>query len=166
MAPLIETLGLEFGGTRTGNLVMASRIATIIAAAAVRSWVENGCAPDQWLVSVRDPHIARAVAAMRDAPGEPWTVETLARVARASRTVFAERFRELVGDSPSRYLATVRMEQAIELLRDTDASIGEVAHRLGYGSDVAFSRAFRRHTGVNPAAWRRGSGVRMPALSA
>ena len=170
MGPLIETLGLEFGGMRAGNGVMASRIATIIASAAVRSWVENGCAPDQWLVSVRDPHIARAVAAMREAPGEPWTVETLARVASASRTVFAERFRELVGDSPSRYLTAVRMEQATDLLRQTGLSIGDVAHRLGYGSDVAFSRAFRRHTGVSPAIWRRGADAVVvapaPALSA
>lgn len=172
MGPLIQTLGLEFGGMRAGNCLMASRIATIIATAAVRSWVENGCASDQWLVSVRDPHIARAVAAMREAPGEPWTVDRLARVASASRTVFAERFRELVGDSPSRYLATVRVEQAAELLRVEGLSVGEVAHRLGYGSDVAFSRAFRRVTGVSPAAWRRGEAARStaaapaPALSA
>lgn len=168
MGPLIQTLGLEFGGMRAGNCLMAGRIASIIATAAVRSWVENGCASDQWLVRVRDPHIARAVAAMREAPGEPWTVDRLARVASASRTVFAERFRELVGDSPSRYLATVRVEQAAELLRDDGLSIGEVAHRLGYGSDVAFSRAFRRVTGVSPAAWRRGGATTAaaPALSA
>ncbi|MEN0083695.1 MAG: AraC family transcriptional regulator [Leifsonia sp.] len=155
MGPLIQTLGIEFGRMRTGNCLMASRIATIIASAAVRSWVENGCAPDQWLVSVRDPHIARAVAAMREAPGEPWTVERLARVASASRTVFAERFRELVGDSPNRYLTTVRMEHAARLLRDGRLSVADVASRLGYSSDVAFSRAFRRHTGESPATWRR-----------
>lgn len=155
MGPLIQTLGIEFGRMRTGNCLMASRIATIIASAAVRSWVENGCAPDQWLVSVRDPHIARAVAAMREAPGEPWTVERLARIASASRTVFAERFRELVGDSPNRYLTTVRMEHAARLLRDGRLSVADVASRLGYSSDVAFSRAFRRHTGESPAMWRR-----------
>lgn len=157
MGPLIQTLGIEFGRMRTGNCVMASRIATIIASAAVRSWVENGCAPDQWLVSVRDPHIARAVAAMREAPGEQWTVERLARVASASRTVFAERFRELVGDSPNRYLTAVRMEHAAQLLRDGRLSVADVAARLGYSSDVAFSRAFRRHTGESPAMWRRAT---------
>jgi AraC-like DNA-binding protein len=166
MGPLIETLGQEFGGMRAGNAVMASRIATVIASAAVRSWVENGCAPDDWLVSVRDPHIARAVAAMREAPGEPWTVDSLARVARASRTVFAERFHELVGDSPSRYLAGLRMEQAKDLLREGRLSVGEVALRLGYGSDVAFSRAFRRHTGMSPATWRRESVARASLLTA
>lgn len=166
MGPLIETLGLEFGGMRAGNCLMASRIATIIASAAVRSWVESGCAPDQWLVSVHDPHIARAVAAMREAPGEPWTLERLARVASASRTVFAERFRELVGDSPNRYLTSLRMEQAKELLRDHRLSVSDVALQLGYGSDVAFSRAFRRHTGASPATWRREAGAGVAALSA
>jgi len=164
MGPLVDTLGLEFGGMRTGNCLMASRIATVIASAAVRSWVESGCAPDQWLVSVRDPHIARAVAAMREAPGESWTVDRLARVARASRTVFAERFRELVGDSPNRYLTAVRMEHAMLLLRDRRLSVADVAARLGYSSDAAFSRAFRRHTGESPAAWRReGAGPRRSA---
>jgi len=163
LASLIESLTQEFGGMRPGTGLMASRIATVIASAAVRSWAENGCAPDQWLVSVRDPHIARAVAAMRDAPGNPWTVDSLARVARASRTVFAERFRELVGDSPTRYLTALRMEQAKELLQGDRLSIGEVASRLGYGSDVAFSRAFRRHTGATPASWRRAAFATVPS---
>lgn len=163
LASLIESLTQEFGGMRPGTGLMASRIATVIASAAVRSWVENGCAPDQWLVSVRDPHIARAVAAMRDAPGNPWTVDSLARVARASRTVFAERFRELVGDSPTRYLTALRMEQAKDLLQGDRLSIGEVASRLGYGSDVAFSRAFRRHTGATPASWRRAAFATVPS---
>jgi AraC-like DNA-binding protein len=167
MGPLIQTLGLEFGRMRTGNCLMASRIATVIASAAVRAWVESGCAPDQWLISVKDPHIARAVAAMREAPGEPWTVERLARVASASRTVFAERFRELVGDSPNRYLTTVRMEHAARLLRDGRLSVADVASRLGYSSDVAFSRAFRRHTGESPATWRReAAAATATALSA
>jgi len=163
LASLIESLTQEFRGMRPGTGLMASRIATVIASAAVRSWAENGCAPDQWLVSVRDPHIARAVAAMRDAPGNPWTVDSLARVARASRTVFAERFRELVGDSPTRYLTALRMEQAKELLQGDRLSIGEVASRLGYGSDVAFSRAFRRHTGATPASWRRAAFATVPS---
>jgi len=159
MGPLIETLSHEYGGMRAGTCVMASRIATIIASAAVRAWAENGCAPDQWLVRVSDPHIARALAAMQQSPGEQWTVDRLAHVASASRTVFAERFREVVGDSPSRYLTGLRMDQAKQLLGDGRLSVGEVALRLGYGSDVAFSRAFRRHTGTSPATWRRESAM-------
>ncbi|WP_431277938.1 helix-turn-helix domain-containing protein [Leifsonia poae] len=159
LASLIEGLSQEFGGSRSGATVMASRIATVIASAAVRSWVENGCAPDQWLVSVSDPHIARAIAAMTDDPGNPWTVESLARVARASRSVFAERFRALVGDSPTRFLTTLRMEQAKQLLRVEQVSVAEAAQRLGYGSDAAFSRAFRRYAGTSPATWRRADAV-------
>ncbi|MFF1573480.1 helix-turn-helix domain-containing protein [Leifsonia sp. NPDC058292] len=123
--------------------------------AAVRSWAENSGALETWLIGQRDPHIARAIEAMRSAPGDAWTIESLAQVARSSRSVFAERFRELVGESPSRYLTALRMEQAERLLGDERLSIAEAAHRLGYGSDAAFSRAFRRHAGESPASWRR-----------
>jgi AraC-like DNA-binding protein len=155
MASLIDGLAREFADVRAGTSVMSSRIATIVAAAAVRSWVENGCAPDQWLVTVRDPYIARAIAAMRDDPGSPWTVESLARVARASRSAFAERFHALVGVSPARYLTGIRMEQAKDLLVRDGLNVAETALRLGYGSEAAFSRAFRRHAGSSPATWRR-----------
>jgi AraC-like DNA-binding protein len=157
LASLVDGLAKEFGQERPGTQVMRSRIATIIASAAVRAWVENGCTPDQWLVTVRDPHIARAISAMQSDPGGPWTVESLARIARASRSVFTERFRMLVGDSPARYLTQLRMEQGKDLLDREHLSVAEAAHRLGYGSDAAFSRAFRRHVGASPAAWRQQS---------
>jgi AraC-like DNA-binding protein len=156
---LVDTLAREFGDARPGSLVMRSRIATIIASAAVRAWVENGCAPDQWLVTVRDPHIARAIAAMQRDPGNPWTVESLARIARASRSVFTERFRTLVGDSPARYLTQLRMEHGKQLLDREQLSVAEAAGKLGYGSEAAFSRAFRRYVGASPTAWRKQTTV-------
>jgi AraC-like DNA-binding protein len=159
LGSLVDGLAREFGESRPGSLVMRSRIATIIASAAVRAWVENGCAPEQWLVTVRDPHIARAIAAMRSDPGNPWTVESLARIASASRSVFTERFRVLVGDSPTRYLTQLRMEQGKQLLDREQLSVAEAAVRLGYGSEAAFSRAFRRHVGASPGAWRRQTTV-------
>lgn len=159
LGSLVDGLTREFGEARPGTLVMRSRIATIIASAAVRAWVENGCAPEQWLVTVQDPHIARAIAAMQNDPGNSWTVESLARIARASRSVFTERFRMLVGDSPARYLTQLRMEQGKELLNKEQLSVAEAAQRLGYGSEAAFSRAFRRHIGASPAAWRKQSAI-------
>ncbi|WP_308465695.1 AraC family transcriptional regulator [Rathayibacter soli] len=161
IASLADGLSREFGEVRPGMAVMGSRIATIIASAAVRAWVENGCAPDQWLVSVQDPYIARAIAAMHSNPGERWTVASLAGIARTSRSVFAERFRMLVGDSPARYLASLRMERGKELLSRDHVSVAEAALRLGYGSEAAFSRAFRRHSGASPAAWRRQSAAQL-----
>jgi AraC-like DNA-binding protein len=159
LGSLADGLAREFGEARPGSLVIRSRIATIIASAAVRAWVENGCAPDQWLVTVRDPHIARAIAAMRSDPGNPWTVESLARIASASRSVFTERFRMLVGDSPARYLTQLRMEQGKQLLDREQLSVAEAAGMLGYGSEAAFSRAFRRYVGASPGAWRKQTTV-------
>jgi AraC-like DNA-binding protein len=159
LSTLVDSLAREFGEARPGSLVMRSRIATIIASAAVRAWVENGCAPDQWLVTVRDPHIARAIAAMQSEPGNPWTVESLARIARASRSVFTERFRTLVGDSPTHYLTQLRMEHGKQLLDREQLSVAEAAGKLGYGSEAAFSRAFRRYVGASPAAWRKQTTV-------
>ncbi|WP_354567432.1 AraC family transcriptional regulator [Glaciihabitans sp. UYNi722] len=155
LASLMEGLASEYSGMRAGASVIGSRLATIIASAAVRAWVEDGSAPDHWLVAVEDPHIARAIAAMNDDPGSPWTVESLAHIARASRSAFAERFHEVVGDPPARYLARIRMDRAKELLRREQLSVAETALRLGYGSEAAFSRAFRRYTGASPALWRR-----------
>lgn len=159
LGSLVDGLAREFGEARPGTVVMRSRIATIIASAALRAWVENGCAPEQWLVTVRDPHIARAIAAMRSDPGNPWTVESLARIARASRSVFTERFRVLVGDSPTRYLTQLRMEHGKQLLDREQLSVAEAAGLLGYGSEAAFSRAFRRYVGASPSAWRKQTTV-------
>jgi len=154
IAALIEGMAGEACGDRPGSRSVISQLANIVAAAAIRNWVESGCGSlPQLSVPLRDTDVARALDAIHDDPGSPWTVEALARVALASRSAFAKRFRDAVGDSPARYLARVRMEHAKRLLADR-ASVAEVAVRLGYGSEAAFSRAFRRHAGVPPTQWR------------
>ncbi|WP_430335339.1 helix-turn-helix domain-containing protein [Rhodococcus sp. ACT016] len=143
----------EAGGHPHG--VLRDRVATLIASIAVSSWHARGCAPSRWLLRVDDPGLARAVAAIHAEPGREWTVESLARVALASRSGFAARFRAATGQPPGRYLSAVRIEQAQRMLARKDVSVAAVAHRLGYGSDTAFGRAFRRHTGVTPSEWQR-----------
>lgn len=146
----------EAGTDRPGSSSVVSRLANVVATAAIRTWIESGCGDaDLLTVAVRDSDVARAVAAIHRDPGEPWTVESLARVALASRSMFAERFREATGESPVRYLARVRMEHAKRMLQEPTASVANIATSLGYGSDAAFSRAFRRFEGVAPTAWRR-----------
>ncbi|QIS12400.1 helix-turn-helix domain-containing protein [Nocardia arthritidis] len=135
--------------------VVGNRIVTLLASIAVSSWHARGCAPHQWLMQVNDPDLAKAVAAIRGAPGREWTVEELARIALASRTSFAARFRTATGQTPGRYLASVRIEHAKRQLASSDLSIGAIGHRLGYGSQTAFGRAFRRHTGLTPTQWRQ-----------
>ncbi|MGE0718973.1 MAG: AraC family transcriptional regulator [Alphaproteobacteria bacterium] len=110
-----------------------------------------------WLAGLRDPQVGRALALLHALPDRPWTVDELAGEARMSRAAFARRFAELIGQSPIQYLAGWRMLLARRLLRDGTMGVGEVAGRVGYESEAAFNRAFRRHVGSPPAAWREAS---------
>ncbi|MCS5732370.1 AraC family transcriptional regulator [Herbiconiux daphne] len=156
VAALLDGMRDEQSAGRPGSAMVVTGLANVVAAAAIRTWIEQGCAANSsnWLISLRDPHIALALEAMHSAPSEPWTVAGLARVAQSSRSIFAERFRETVGDPPLKYLARLRMERAKELLGRDGLSVSQTAATLGYGSDVAFSRAFRRFAGASPTAWR------------
>lgn len=156
-ASLLETMHREASSDRAGSGSVVDRLADVVASAAVRNWLERGCGrAREWLASARDPHLGRALEAIHDDPGSPWTVASLARLARASRSQFAEQFRHAVGDTPARYLTRVRMERAERMLR-AGASVTDIAYQLGYESDAGFSRAFRRHAGVSPSLWRRGA---------
>lgn len=135
--------------------VQGDRVATLIAAMAVEAWHTRGCAPKRWLLRANEPGIARAVAAMHAEPGRDWTVEALAKVALASRSGFAARFQAVTGLTPGRYLTKLRVDRAQRFLIDHDTSVATVARRLGYSSETAFGRAFRRHTGRTPSQWRR-----------
>lgn len=158
-ASLLETMHREAASDRAGSGSVIERLADVVASAAVRIWLEQGCGnAREWLAAVRDPHLGRAIDAIHDNPGSPWTVESLARLARASRSQFAEQFRDAVGDTPARYLTRVRMERAERMLR-AGVSVTDIAYQLGYESDAGFSRAFRRHAGVTPSLWRRTGAV-------
>jgi AraC-like DNA-binding protein len=105
----------------------------------------------------RDRRIARALQRMRDDPAERWTVAALAKTAGLSRAAFARRFLSEVGVPPLRYLADLRMRRAAELLAEGDEPLASVAAAVGYDSEFAFSRAFKRHTGEAPGVFRRRS---------
>lgn len=134
--------------------VICTQIATTVMSVAIRAWAERGCAPENWLLRSHDPLLARALDAMHADPARGWTLPDLARVATMSRTVFAERFREVVGTSPAQYLTEVRVHLAKEHL-GSGRSVGETSRLLGYSSEDGFSRAFRRHTGSTPTGWLR-----------
>lgn len=102
-----------------------------------------------------DPRLARALAALRRRLGAPWTVAALARIAGMSRAAFARLFTRTLGAPPLRHLATMRMREAQRLLLVTDEGLAAIAGHLGYASEFAFSRAFKRHVGVAPAIHRR-----------
>lgn len=117
-----------------------------------------------WLAGLRDVHVGRALAVMHAEPSHPWSVEELAKKSGISRSALADRFSSLIGESPMQYLATWRMHLARHLLRESTLGIGEIAARVGYESEAAFNRAFRRLVGTPPASWRRGRDI--PAAAA
>jgi len=109
-----------------------------------------------WLAGLRDPGVSRALALMHGDVGHPWSVEELAKQAGLSRSSLAERFTRLIGVSPMHYLMDWRLQAAGQMLRESSEPLVRIAERVGYESEAAFSRAFRKKFGQAPAAWRRG----------
>jgi AraC-like DNA-binding protein len=109
---------------------------------------------DGWLAGLRDPSVCRALALLHADPARPWTIEALARASGTSRAVLAVRFAERVGCPPMQYLMRWRMQCASRRLDEPGARVSAIAHAVGYESEAAFCRAFKKATGVSPAAWR------------
>lgn len=107
-----------------------------------------------WLAGLRDPAVGRALSLLHERPANPWTLEELARAAGASRSVLADRFTHLVGHPPMQYLTRWRMQLAARLLADGTRKVSAVGLDVGYASEAAFSRSFKRIAGMSPAAWR------------
>jgi AraC-like DNA-binding protein len=153
---MVAAMGAEARSLRPGSATLMTRLADILVVHAVRWWLDHGSEEcTGWLKALRDPQVGRAVAAIHRRPQEAWTVASLAKAVHMSRSVFSERFSELVGTSPMQYLTRWRMHLAERWLREDRLSISEVAARLGYESGPSFSRAFKRHRGVPPGEARR-----------
>jgi AraC-like DNA-binding protein len=148
----------ESGAARPGGENILSRLSELIFVEMIREYLET-LPPAQtgWLAGLRDQVVGQALSAMHTEPSTDWTVEGLARLVGVSRSVFAERFTEMVGQPPMQYLSLWRMQLASRLLAD-GGHVAEVATAVGYESDAAFSRAFKKLVGRAPAAWRREAG--------
>lgn len=155
LAGLAASLAPADGCHRNGpaDRLICSRIVTTVLTAAVRRWAE-GKAPSDWIVRAGDPALDRVLEAVQHDLARAWTVEDLAAVGMLSRSAFSARFRAAMGTSPAQYVTHARIRAAMSMLRRDGLSVEETARRLGYGSGDAFGRAFRRHTGAAPAAWR------------
>jgi AraC-like DNA-binding protein len=152
---LLDAMADEVRRRRVGAATVTTRLADVVIARVIRAWVESHRdATGGWLAAIRDPHIGRALAEIHRRPGAPWSVESLADVAGSSRSMFSERFAALVGMPPARYLARWRMHLASVWLRRDGITVAEAAVRLGYESEAAFSRAFKRFAGVPPSSLR------------
>lgn len=148
----------ELAEGRLASSNIMTRLSELLLTEAVRQYSSN-LANDEcgWLNGLKDPHVGRALALMHHKLGEHWSVETLASEVALSRSAFVERFTSLVGMSPIRYLTVWRLRAARLNLRETTKTIAQLAHSVGYQSEEAFSRAFKREFGVSPARWREQS---------
>jgi AraC-like DNA-binding protein len=138
-----------------GNLAVLSRLSELLFMEVLRwqlTYISDG--HSGWLAGLKDDHVGRALALLHGDPARAWTVEDLATSAGISRAALAKKFADLVGETPMQYLTGWRMHLARRLLRDSNTGIAELAARVGYESEAAFSRAFRRAVGMPPATWR------------
>jgi AraC-like DNA-binding protein len=164
IASTVRLITAEARHLRPGGEGVITRLADVLVIQAIRHWIDSDpAARTGWLDAMRDPQIGRAIALMHHDPAQPWTIAALAGEVAMSRSAFAARFTALVGEPPLQYLTRWRMQVAMTLLEDPASSIGDVALQLGYRSEAAFSRAYKRFTGMSPGAVRRR---RLPASAA
>jgi len=153
---ILDAMKREICSGRIGFAGILARLAEVAAAMITRGWIECGCESASGLVAaLRDPRLARAILALHRSPGKEWTVAELAAESHVSRSVFAQRFQATLGVPPLRYATELKMRLANQWLTQDRLSIDAVAHRLGYTSQAAFSRAFKRISGQSPGATRR-----------
>ena len=148
----------EVASGRPGSGTVLAKLSELLFVEAVRSYAE--ALPEGqtgWLAGLRDPHVGRALALMHRDITRRWTVDDLGREVGLSRSALADRFIRLIGVPPMHYLASWRMQVATQKLRNTNASLAQVAEVVGYDSEAAFSRAFKRAIGAAPATWRRSN---------
>jgi AraC-like DNA-binding protein len=154
----LDLIGAESRRPQPGSDVVTARLADVLVVQAVRTWLASA-APDRGGVAgLRDPVLGRALSAFHADPAQPWSLESLARAAGLSRSAFAARFTDLMGETPMSYVTAWRMDLAARLVQERSLPLSRVAQRVGYRSEAAFNRAFRRAHGLTPGAFaRRGS---------
>ncbi|MGK9050776.1 cupin domain-containing protein [Neorhizobium petrolearium] len=154
---LLDAMAREVEMDRVGAGGILARLADVLTATLIRTWVEHGCGDTTgWIAAVRNPDVGRVLAAIHLEPDRDWSVAALARIMGVSRSGFAERFLRVVGETPARYVARVRMHQARQWLKD-GMRVSVVAERLGYDAEASFSRAFKRIIGAPPSQFRKKS---------
>ncbi len=141
---------------RMGGACMLGRISELMFVDVVRQYLESlPLDRTNWLAGLRDPHIGRALTALHRDPSRAWDLQSLAQEAAQSRTAFAEKFTQFVGQPPMQYLTSWRMQLAANYLRTGTDSVAVIGNRIGYDSEAAFSRAFKKIVGVPPSEWRK-----------
>lgn len=156
VAPMLEHAASESIDRRAGRAALLQRVSEMVFVDGARRYLDS--LPPQahgWLGALRDRQVGRAITLMHSDPAEPWTLEELGRRVGLSRSALHERFVSLTSLPPMQYLTNWRMQCGARLLREGHASVAAIALEVGYDSEAAFSRAFKRATGQPPGAWRR-----------
>jgi AraC-like DNA-binding protein len=162
VAPVLRQAVAESRQSRPGSAAVLERVSEMVFVDAARRYLES--LPEGttgWLGALRDRQVGRAIGLIHERPAEAWTIEELGRRVGLSRSALHERFAAMVGQPPMQYLTNWRMQRGATLLRDGHGSVATIAQEVGYDSEAAFARAFKRLVGRPPAAWRRAQ--RVPA---
>jgi AraC-like DNA-binding protein len=148
----------EIAAGRLGSTTVLAKLSELLFVETMTHFIED--LPKErrgWLAGLRDAHVGRALTLLHARPSEEWTAEALAREVGLSRSAFAERFSSLVGQPPMQYLALWRMHIAAQRLSEGRGTISQIGFEIGYDSEAAFSRAFKRQFGESPGIWRKQS---------
>jgi AraC-like DNA-binding protein len=160
MQSTLRLMAAEAKELRPGGEAIITRLGDILVVQAIRSWIETDPASKSgWLGALQDRQIGRAISLIHRDPARDWTVAALADELAMSRSAFAARFTELVDEPAMQYVTRWRMQVAVNALREEGATVAELASRLGYRSEAAFARAFKRVIGVPPGAIKREPSV-------
>jgi AraC-like DNA-binding protein len=155
----MQMLAAEMAAPAPGSEVVVNRLAEVLFIQTMRAHISSGpeICKQGWLRAIFDPQIGSALKAIHQDVNKPWTLESLADAARMSRSAFAARFKELVVQTPLEYVTEWRMQKALPLLQ-ADRKLIDVARSVGYESDAAFNKAFKRVLGITPGEYRRSNG--------
>jgi AraC-like DNA-binding protein len=159
MENTLKVIGSEAGQELLGSDLIALKMSEIIYAQAIRSYLSEEGSRQKNLAGFSDPAIAKALRAIHELPGENWTLAKLSQVAGLSRTSLSNKFSEFLSVTPLGYITQWRMQVARQRLIETSASIIEIAEEVGYQSEAAFGRVFKKHFGIAPASYRRSKKV-------
>ena len=158
LAHTLAFLACESSSRRLGAGTVMGHLASVLFIVAVRAHLSEAAVVPGWLRAFTDPATAPALAAVQARPDAPWTVDALAREAGLSRSAFSARFREVAGVAPMQFVTAWRMREAARLMRAAPrAALADVAGRVGYESEAAFNRTFKRHLRRTPGAYRRSA---------